>query len=158
VKYDLEGTPIPVLSDEKYLAYLCYHGALHMFSRLGWLMDIRRMLFVTRNELNMNQVLNWAHEINAKTSVLLAVALLNEYFGDEIPPNFEKEIVRNSRFEFLVRSCRKILSKEAGYGITLKGRTGKLIYMMALIKGMAGRIDLLYGIFVRALTYRQSKT
>ncbi len=39
--FDLDGQPVTIFAREQYLVYLCYHGALHQFSRLGWLMDIR---------------------------------------------------------------------------------------------------------------------
>ena len=52
----------------------------------------------------------------------------------------------------LVNICRQMIGKDEGYGLSLRGRIGKLMYMMILIKGFAGKVDLLYGIFLRFLT------
>jgi hypothetical protein len=43
------------------------------------------------------------------------------------------------------------MDQDEPYGASWRGRSGKLIYMMVLIRGMSGRADLLYGIFLRWL-------
>ncbi len=155
--YDLEGNFVQVLSSEKYLVYLCYHGGLHQFSRLGWLMDIRAFLALKRDELDFGKVVAMAGEIHAERSLFLAMTLLNQFFGDEIPVFLEKAISRKKRFGFLAQNCRAILSRDNKYGFTIQGRINKFIYMMVLIQGVAGRFDLLYGIFMRFLAARIQK-
>jgi hypothetical protein len=149
--FDLEGHPVQVLPPEQYFVYLCYHGALHQFSRLGWLTDIRAYLSLKRGELDYDRVLSLAREMRAERSLFIAMTLLREYFDDEIPAPVEKAMMRNRQFDFLVRNCRRMLSRDAGYGLTVRGRVNKFIYMMVLIRGVAGRIDLLYGIVMRIL-------
>ena len=149
--YDLEGNPVQVLPSEKYLVYLCYHGGLHQFSRLGWLMDIRMFLALKRDELDFRKVVAMAIEIRAERSLFLALTLLKELFGEEIPDVLEKAFSQGKRISFLVKNCRSILSRDDNYGFSLQGRVNKLIYMMVLIKGLAGRLDWLYGIFMRVL-------
>ena len=152
--YDLEGNPVQVLPPEKYLVYLCYHGGLHQFSRLGWLMDIRAFLALKKDVLDFEKIVVLAGEIHAERSLFLALTLLNQFFGDEIPVVLEKAMARKRRFGFLTKNCRAILSRDNRYGFTIQGRVNKFIYMMVLIKGVTGRIDLLYGIFMRFLAAR----
>jgi hypothetical protein len=146
---DLEGHPVNILPPEQYLAYLCYHGALHQFSRLAWLMDIRAFLAVKQHTLNFDRVLSLAVDIRAERSLVLAMTLLHEYFGDEMPRGLQKAVSEKRRIRFLAKNCRRMLKRDSSYGLTLQGRINKLIYMMVLIRGFAGRLDLLYGIMMR---------
>lgn len=149
--FDLEGCAVNILPAEQYLVYLCYHGSLHEFSRLSWLMDIRAYLSLKKDVLDFDRVLYLAREINAEKSVYMALALLNSYFGDKIPAKIYNAIPHNKSFGFLLKSCERKLTKDPGYGLTLRGRTSKFIYMMLLINGFPGRIDYLFGIFMRML-------
>ena len=151
VPFDLEGTPVMVLPDEAYFVYLCYHGALHQFSRLAWLMDIRAFLQVKKNTLDYEAVRNIARTLRAERPVGLAVQLLEDYFGDEIPKPLTLLVTRSHRMRFLVSNCRDMIGRDEQYGLSLGGRFGKLLYMMVMIRGMAGKIDLLYGIMVRVV-------
>jgi hypothetical protein len=147
--FDLDGHLVTIFAREQYLAYLCYHGALHQFSRLGWLMDIRAFVSAYRDALDFEKVIFLARKTKSETCLFLAFSLLENYFGDEVPFAIRQIMPRNSRFQFLVNSCYKMLSQEPGYGLTLPGRANKLLYMMRLINNMAGRTDLLYGISMR---------
>ena len=151
---DLEGTAIPVLPDEAYFVYLCYHGSLHQFSRLAWLQDIRAFLSLKRNLLDYEKLMIIARSLRTERGVYLAMLLLQQYFGDEIPEQLKKQIVISKRLNFLASVCHRMLLRDTGYGFTLHGRAGKLIYMMFLIKGFAGKIDLIYGIFMRFVVKR----
>jgi len=150
--YDLEGQPVTIFAREQYLVYLCYHGALHQFSRLGWLMDIRAYVQAYRDVLNYGKTVSLARRIKSETCLFLAFSLLEQYFGDEVPVVLKPIIPVDKRFNFLVNSCNRMLSREPGYGLTLAGRFNKLSYMMMLINNMPGRVDLLYGIFMRFLS------
>jgi hypothetical protein len=147
--YALENSQVHVLPQEKYLVYLCYHGALHQFSRLGWMMDIRAFFRQRRGSLNFQKMLDIARSLRVERHFSLAMILMNEWFGDTIPEAISEEILYNRRIHYLAVICSHMLDRDAGYGLTLKGRFRKLLYMMVLIEGMAGKIDLLYGIFMR---------
>jgi len=146
--YDLEGTPINVLPDEAYFVYLCYHGALHQFMRLAWLLDIRAFLQQKSKTLDFNKVIKIARILNVERSVYLALLLLEHYFGDDFNagPQF---IIRSKRIQKLAVRCHAMLCSEPGYALSIKGRIGKVIYIMMLIKGFRGKIDWFYGIFMR---------
>jgi hypothetical protein len=147
--YDLDGHPVTIFAREQYLVYLCYHGALHQFSRLGWLMDIRAFIAAYHDILDYQKILFLASKNKSETCLFLAFTLLEKYFGDNIPDAIRQIIPGNRRFNFLANSCYNMLSREPGYGLTLGGRINKLSYMMRLINNLSGRLDLLYGISMR---------
>ena len=154
IPFDLEGTPVPVLPDEAYFVYLCYHGALHQFSRLAWLMDIRAFLQLKKNTLDYAVVRNIASTLWAERHVGLALQLLEDYYGDEIPGPLSGLVTRSNRMRFLASNCRRMIGRDTSYGLSLKGRFGKLVYMMVLLRGWAGKVDWIYGIIMRMLAGR----
>jgi hypothetical protein len=148
---DLEGNPVTVLYDEAYFVYLCYHGALHQFSRLAWLIDIRAFLLLKRKEFDYSKLMAIARTLHAERCVILAMLLLQHYFCFEIPKGLSNSINYNKRFRYLVSICTNYIGRKHVYWMTLKGRTEKVIYIMLLLKGMAGKIDWLYGILMRQM-------
>lgn len=151
---DLEGTMIPVLSREKYLVYLCYHGSLHQFSRLAWLLDIRAFLKMKQDELDYNEILTIARSLHTERGVFLALRLLEEYFGDKVSGPLKDMVPRSKRMNFLAAWCRTMIQCDERYGMSWPGRMGKLVYMMVLIRGFAGKVDWVYSIGMRFLAGR----
>lgn len=160
VNENLEGTPVKVLPDEAYFVYLCYHGSLHQFSRLAWLLDIRAFLQVTGDGLNWHTVYSEALKLKVERNVLLALWLMKEYFGDVHAGRYMQVVAErhktkansmSPRMRYLVKVCKNMLYREAGYGISIRGRIVKVVYIMLLIKGWAGRVDWVYGIVMRKL-------
>jgi hypothetical protein len=150
--FDLDGNPVTIFAREQYLVYLCYHGALHQFSRLGWLMDIRAFVRAYQDVLDYDKLVFLARKNNSETCVFLAFSLLEKYFADDIPDVIKQNMPENKRTEFLVNSCYQMLSSDPGYGLTLAGRANKLDYVMRLINNLLGRMDWIYGIFMRYLS------
>jgi hypothetical protein len=149
VTYDLEGTAIPVMQDESYLVYLCYHGALHQFARLAWLIDIRAFLHLKQLVLDFDKAIAIAKKSGIEHCIILACALIREYFGEDFITGKLPE--PGDRINRLVRICKSMTEREASYGMSLKGRAGKVIYVMMLMKGFAAKADWIYGIFMRQL-------
>jgi hypothetical protein len=150
--FDLDGHPVTIFAREQYLVYLCYHGALHQFSRLGWLMDIRAFVLTYHDEMDYEKTIALARKSKSETCLFLAFSLLEKYFDDDVPMVVSQQIPHNQLFRYLVNSCYRMLSKDPGYGLTLAGRANKLSYMMRLIDNVPGRLDLLYGIGMRFLS------
>lgn len=151
---ELDGSALPVLPPEKYLAYLCYHGALHQFSRLVWLLDIRTFIKLKGEHLDYPKLLAIARRMGCERAVCLTLGLLQAYFGDPVPEPLHKAVGTSLRMKWLVGRCRFVMGRDEPYGASWRGRSGKLIYMMVLIRGMSGRIDLFYGILLRWLAGR----
>jgi hypothetical protein len=149
VTYDIDGTPLPVLPDETYFVYLCYHGALHQFARLAWLMDIRAFLAVKMQTLDFQKIMVIARKIRVERSVVLTMMLLKRYFGLDFVETHFIASLQSIRMKYLANSCVEMAGRDAGYGMTIRGRAGKVFYIMMLIKGFTGKVDWLYGILVR---------
>ncbi|MBN2813717.1 MAG: nucleotidyltransferase family protein [Bacteroidales bacterium] len=147
-QYDLEGTPVTVLSDEAYFVYLCYHGALHQFGRLAWLADIRAFLKHKAVGMNFNEIQGIAGKWRVMNCVTLALRLIKDYFQEEYLPY---RLPESWRLNYLETCCKKTLYQKPGYGIALSGRLSKTIYIGFLLEGMAARADWLYGITMRKL-------
>jgi hypothetical protein len=153
-QYDLEGTSVTVLSDEAYFVYLCYHGALHQFSRLAWLVDIRAFLKLKGEDMDVYEIHAIAGKWKVSNCVNLALWLIKDYFEEEYIPI---GLTTAWRMKFLSLSCKKVLYRNPGYGITIPGRMNKTIYIQFLLEGSAARIDWIYGILMRKLVQLLAK-
>jgi hypothetical protein len=122
-KTTLEGTVLPVLPDETYFVYLCYHGSLHQFSRLAWLMDIRAFLKVKQQVLDYPAIMALAHTLKVERSMYLAMHLLQHYFSDDLPPEIVVHLPNNARFRYLISVCYNMIGREPDYWKTFRGRT-----------------------------------
>ena len=145
--YNFEGIELFIPSNEKYLVYLCYHGALHQFSKLVWLMDIRA--FIRNIRLNTENIKKEAQAIHAERSLVLALYLMKQYFNDEIPEDLKLLVRPSWRIKMLAGICTYQWDKTPEYPFSVHARCRKFIYIMLLIKGLAGRIDYIIGIFLR---------
>jgi hypothetical protein len=156
-RYDLDGVELQVPGPEKYLAYLCYHGSLHQFSRLAWLSDIRAYLQQNKDSLDYSRLLMNARSWHAERGVFIAIRLLQEYFGDEVPDELLVPRSLTGRVGWLSRGCRSLLEKDAEYQLSIKGRIRKFMYRILLIRGFDGKLDFVYGIVMRMLARKLKK-
>jgi len=154
VVFPLEGTDIPVLPSEKYFVYLCYHGALHQFSRLAWLLDIRVFLIQRRDKLDIKKVMAIASALHTEKSLFLAMHLLERYFGEAIPAEISGDTRYRQLSRYLTRVCTNMIGQNENYWMTFGGRMEKVLYIMALTEGLAAKIDWLYGILMRFVAKR----
>lgn len=169
--YDLEGIPVPVLPPEKYLVFLCYHGALHQFGRLGWLMDIRFFIINMAKELDFNKVEWIARSLGTERALFLVFILLKEIFGTEMAGSktggngtvgngtFTDEMAssaidilkHNRSIRYMIGVSERIWSRDASYTLGFRGRLERFIYLVMLSKDFAAKIDLIAGILTRNL-------
>jgi hypothetical protein len=117
-------------------------------------MDIRAFLQLKKNTMDYAVVRNIASTLWTERHVGLALHLLEDYFKDEIPPPLAVLATPSPRMHFLASNCRRMTGRDEHYGLSLRGRFRKLVYMMVMIKGLAGKIDLLYGIIMRMVVKR----
>lgn len=148
-KYDLEGVTVPVLSAEKYLVFLCHHGAVHQFQRLAWLMDIRFFILRMANKLDIYKAARIAESMRIHHSFYLTMFLLKDLFRNEIPDSIVDRYQYNRSIRFMISESRHIWSRDYAYMFTLRGRIVRMIYLMMLSSGMGGKLDLLLGILIR---------
>ncbi len=147
----IDGYPIFIPPQEQYFAYLCYHGSLHQYMRLGWLMDIRAFLTVKEKTLDYTKIRNQARNMGATDHLHLTLIVLRDWFGMEIPAPLRPYVKDSLRLRILARSCRRAITRPEGYSMTLRGRIGKFLYMMVLLRGLSARFDWVYGIVTRQI-------
>ncbi len=147
-QYDLEGTPVTILSDEAYFVYLCYHGALHQFGRLAWLADIRAFLRIKAEKMDFSEIQTIAKKWRVTNCVDLALRLIKDYFQEEY---VTYTLPESWRLNYLASCCKKVLYQKPGYGMALSGRINKIIFIVFLLEGLAARTDWFYGIMMRKL-------
>lgn len=146
-----EGITVPVLPDEKYFVYLCHHGACHQFARLGWLLDIRNFYNQQKEILAMDKILSVAGFMNTKRSVTLAFYLLEALFDVPMPEKLKQSTIHPGIIEWLAEKCLKAISYKNGESLTLKARFERIVYLVKLTKGFAGKTDVVLSVFLRHL-------
>ena len=102
----IQNKPIPTLSNEKLLVYLCVHGYKHMWERVEWLVDI--VMLDLNNDIDYKDVLKIAKNIDANrvvlSSLILCQKILNMHLSNEI-----KKCIKNEKK--LLNISDKMLSK-----------------------------------------------
>ena len=146
-----EGITIPILPSEKYFVYLCHHGACHQFARLGWLLDIRNFYNQQKEILVMDKILSVAGSMNTKRSVFLAFYLLEALFDVTMPEKIWQTTNRSGTIQWLAVKCLKAISYTKGESLTLKARLERIVYLVKLTKGFAGKVDVVLSVFLRHL-------
>ncbi len=148
-EYDLEGVAVPVLPAEKYLVFLCHHGAMHQFHRLAWLMDIRFFMLRMADKLDISKAAHMAASMKIHRSFYLAMILLKDLFGNEIPDSIVDRYEYHRSVRFMISESRRIWSRDYVYRLSLRGRIVRIIYLMMLSSGPGAKFDLLLGILIR---------
>ncbi len=148
-EYNLEGIAVPVLPSEQYLVFLCHHGAVHQFQRLAWLMDIRFFILRMADKLDIYKAAHIAESMKIHRSYYLAMCLLRDLFGDEIPDSIVDHYRYRRSMRFMISESRRIWSRDYAYMFTLRGRIVRMIYLMMLSSGPGGKFDLLLGVLIR---------
>jgi hypothetical protein len=146
--FKLEDRDVPVLQDEKYFVFLCHHGALHQFARLGWLNDIKQFLIVVKPDLQ--KALEIAKHTGTQRSMLVALRLIDELSGGYIE---EKSMPGTGHHQVKKLACAsvKLLCSDPRFIMSFRGRLFRLRYLLRLSRSWAGKIDVITGIILRVL-------
>lgn len=150
-KVPFEGIEIPVLRDEKYLVYLCHHGASHQFSRIGWLIDIREFYLKIQPYCTADKILAEARALNSVRSLLLAFYLKYLFFDIQPPPEIEQLLKQEKQLDRLAVQCLASMANKTGYDLTWKARWKRFYYLIRLNQGWMSKADILLGVFFRMI-------
>jgi hypothetical protein len=80
--YEIDGIPIRLLSPEDEWLYLSVHAAVHAFTPLYLLLDLK---FLARQKLDVDQVLARAGEWRARTAASVAARLVRRWCAVDLP-------------------------------------------------------------------------
>lgn len=78
-------TQIQTLSPEQQLMFLCAHGVKHLWSRLGWLCDLARLIQVEPG-INWAAVFEQTRRSHTTRMILLSLLLADNLLGVGLPP------------------------------------------------------------------------
>ncbi|MCK5135660.1 MAG: nucleotidyltransferase family protein [Bacteroidales bacterium] len=110
---------ITTLTPEYTFIYLCLHGAKHLFFRLIWLKDIAD--YFSAIEMDHDKILNLVRKYGLERLFGVSFALVNEYFGIEIPSTYN-QAVRSRKVHQLKNMCQR----------RIRGPEKELLYMRLL--------------------------
>jgi hypothetical protein len=79
------NTRLQILSPEQQLMFLCAHGVKHLWSRLGWLCDLARLIQVEPG-IDWSKVFDQTRRSHTTRVVLLSLLLVDNLLGVELPP------------------------------------------------------------------------
>ena len=144
-----EGITMPVLPTEKYFVYLCYHAACHRFSRLAWLLDIVNFYRLKKDQMDDEKILAVARSLNMERPAWLAFAMMNLLFDVEISKEINSLLNQYRPLKWMVKSCLKAIAYEKGEDLKLRARFDRMIYLIRLNKGIAGKVDVVVSVILR---------
>jgi hypothetical protein len=101
---ELDGNPVPALSEEDEFVLICIHGAKHFWERLMWVADVAAM--VTRcTRLDWKMVQESARAVGAERMVNVALQLVEDLLRSEIPAAAKERMKRDRGAK---RVCERI--------------------------------------------------
>jgi hypothetical protein len=104
------GEPVPTLSIETLLPFLCVHGTKHLWWRsLGWVCDIARLIGLFK--LDWEKMADTSRRLHCQSSFLLALSLAHHLLGAELPEPLTRQIAGRSNRR-LTAEARKWLFAE----------------------------------------------
>ena len=112
----LEKT-VYTLDPETNLLVVCLNGALHMWSKLGFINDLAHLIKV-QTVWDWPGLLNRAKELGMRRQVLLGLSLAQNLLGAPVPGEIMREADADPHITALYRQVRKIIfvSKEEDLG------------------------------------------
>ncbi len=98
---DLGGQQLKTFSVEDTLVMLCVHGAKHFWERLGWVLDIARLM--TAQEVNWTLAAQIAAKMQSTRVFLLGLFLAHDLFAASLPDFLLQEISRDRTVQELAK-------------------------------------------------------
>jgi len=89
---NINHTTIPTLNTKILLLYLCNHGASHMWERLGWIVDIDRLIKSEGDSFNWVEIMTLASSLQSRITLLLGLGLSQALFNTKLPSEIEKQV------------------------------------------------------------------
>ncbi len=111
------GAAVPTLATDALFAYVCHHGAAHMWARLRWLADVAGLL--AREADGGDRLWRAAVARRQTRAAASAILLARRFFDTPLPPAFSAPA--SLRLMLLVALSRRVI--EAGGGTTELART-----------------------------------
>ncbi|MCF8218169.1 MAG: nucleotidyltransferase family protein [Bacteroidales bacterium] len=129
---ELLNEQINVLSEENNLLYLLWHGSIHHWRRLFWLLDIAR--FLQKNHFNWEKLIHTAEAYHIQRGVLSGIFLAAQLFDIRIPePVRQKYLQDKKAIDQLTKLDLKLLMLNDNIP---QQQTSKLVFYKNLIRSI----------------------
>jgi len=122
----INHVPVPTLSYEDLLLYICVHGSKHLFERLEWICDIDRVVRVHNADIDWERVSQTAKNTGIYRMFLLGLALAQSFFTLPLPEEIRQEIKKDRMLTEIIQkiiilnfSTPKNKTVDTGYFILL---------------------------------------
>ena len=86
---NINNNNINTISNEKFLIYLCVHGAKHLFERIEWVCDIDK--FIKNHDINWNKIDEILENDNSKRFFLLGLFMAKLFYNTKFDEKYEKQ-------------------------------------------------------------------
>jgi hypothetical protein len=111
VPITIAGRPLMTLSPEDSLVIVCVHSSKHLWSRLGWISDVARLIESNR-QMNWPLVMEHAATLGSKRMLKLGLLLARELLGAPLPDEVSRELHSDSSVKALAAEVTKRLFEE----------------------------------------------
>jgi hypothetical protein len=110
------GREILMLRQSDLLLALCAHATKHSWERLAWICDIARLLHVSSDNLDWDEITSEASAIGATRMVLLGLSLASDLLGAPVPPRILQHVKEDQHVQRLASAVAHSLFAEAAGG------------------------------------------
>lgn len=123
----LAGAAVPVMSPERTLLLLCYHGSKHLWSRLIWVCDVAQHLAASPT-LDWENALHEARKTGLGKFLTLGILLADRIVGAPIPTSVKQRLEARHAMGRMAKHFADILFESPG-----KPPAGWIPYHMHLL-------------------------
>ena len=129
---EIGGQRLSTFSIEDTLVMLCVHGAKHFWERLGWVLDIAKLM--TTQEVDWTLVQQIAAKMETTRVLLLGLCLAHDMFDAPLPRQLLEEIRRDRTIPEL---AEKVYEQYAGISDPSAGVLPRAVFRFRLRDGFA---------------------
>lgn len=132
------GVTLPTVLGETLYAYLCWHGACSRWRRLKWLADLAALT----DPLDASTLETWhasARRRGVGRASGLALLLLQELFGRELPHGVREEVHGDRMLPALLRASLRVIVAPIPSHPSVWDRVTGLAYQLLMIEAWSSR-------------------
>ena len=111
VPVTIAGRRLMTLSPEDSLLIVCVHSSKHLWSRLGWISDVARLI-ETNKDIDWTFVFDHAAALGSRRMLSIGLLLASELGGASLPGEISREVQSDSAAKAVVRELRGRLFEE----------------------------------------------
>jgi hypothetical protein len=139
----LIGTPVPDLSAEDAVLYLCYHGGRHLFGRLSWVCDVAATVAAHPN-LDWDLLMAQATRMGARRLTLVGLLLAAELLNCNLPASVQRAIDDDAVGRTLAVTIARSMFKDEKPASSLRQQIEASLFHLRVRERASDRLRYLY--------------